>query len=544
MPRRYFDLHLHPVLKTMFKYAGEQLSPWHTISVNDNLFKNALDSQASLGQIARNIGMNLVCMPVYAPEMALIAQWKLILGSFFYLDQMNPKRLTDMGSGKLDYATLRREERAQITRAPQSADGSDLSGKRVRLISKWSDYNPADLNTIHILFNVEGAHNFYGAGNDSVDTTAMLQNFRTLIEGDTLVLYVTPAHLAPNVLLNHAFGIKIFGKTKFLPQGDGIYNVPFPPKQPAGKKNLYDFFNLAHERGVMIDVKHMALRSRKQFYKHHDENYFSDRPVFASHVGFTGISWKDIGSCRIDAVRFAYAPYEGYKIRYRKPAGHLQGTFFNPCSINMYDEDLLAVLRSGGLVGLSMDVRIMGADSKAGATAPEDSEYISKWELSEFDLQPAAVTKAVVVNVPPGMEGMEVMDADDIREHEEEMASALELNGDRFHLLHLRHFINHLLHLCMLRKKHNLPVHPLTQVCIGSDFDGLIQSLHCCQNVSQLPHFADDLREALPGCAKEAGIELGMPIDEILDRVFQKNAYDFMTTHYGKLAAGGYRKPK
>ncbi len=544
MPARYFDLHLHPVLKTMFRHRGNQLSPWQVISVNDGIFENALDSQASLGQIARRWGMNLICMPIFAPEMALVDQWKLILGSLFFKKQIDTSRVKAMGKGVIDYRSVRQDEQKQILRAPQSADGPDLAGKKVKLIAKWSDYNKEDLDTIHILFCVEGAHNFYGPGNSELDTGDMLDNFRTLIGAGTKILYLTPAHLAPNVLINHAYGIKIFNKAKFVPVEDGIPVKPYPPVHAPTKTNCFDFFNLAHEQGVIIDVKHMSLKSRKQFYAHHDGNYFSDRPIFASHVGFTGMAYADIPGYKIDVSLLQSPGYKGYRIRYRRPEGHLAGTFFNPCSINMYDDDIQKVIGSGGLIGLSMDVRIMGADVKKNDTKPVDSEYISPGELGEFSLKVADVVKSIQVTSTDAADSLLlIMDEEDLKDHDEEVESTLELAGNRFHTLHLRSFINHILHLCKLHEAAPMPSHPLTQVCIGSDFDGLIQSLHCCKSVAMLQDFASDLRAALPGCAKEAGITLGMDIEDILDGLFFKNAHAFLERHLLKVETGSYRKP-
>lgn len=545
---KYFDLHIHPVMKTMFKDKGSRISPWETMKVNDDLFGNALDSQASLGMVARVDTMNLICMPIYAPEMALMNQFILLLGSYFF-KEIDHSRLKAMGKAQIDYPTVRKEERESLmTPAPQHVP--DLRNKKVKLLKNFSEYNPDDKDTIHIVFCVEGAHNFYGPGNDDIDTNAMLDNMEALIKEGTLVLYITPAHLAPNVFANHAFGLKVFAKQAFLPKGDGLFEKPFPPNKPKNKKGCYDLLNLAHKYCVALDVKHMSLRARTQLYAHHETN-FPDRPLFASHVGFTGFPTSSIAEYRTGIDRFIEPGFDYYKISYKRRPGYLANTHFNPTSINMYDEDILKILSTGGLIGLSMDVRIMGADGNKGDGRIDDkgSEYVSKEEIGEFNAKGGKVDRTVELNTKlattttSAQDEVYIMSAEDLKEFQHETADMLESSGNRYSALHLRHFINQLLHLCYLAEKHKLKRHPLTQVCIGSDFDGLIQALHCCPDVSALPHFASDLRAMLPACAAEAHIKLGMPVDEIVTRLFFDNAHDFMAQHFNKIKKGLYHQP-
>ncbi|MEO6830784.1 MAG: hypothetical protein ABI378_01065 [Chitinophagaceae bacterium] len=268
MSQHFFDLHLHPAMKTLFKSPAKQRSAWYTIKVADGAFGHALGSQASLGQIAQISGMNLICVPIYAPESAMMQQSILLLGALLYGKEIDLARVKSLGNNSIDYQEIHKEERTQLFRKPDPGDGN-FSKNKVKLLRTWSDYNPADLDTIHVLLSVEGGHNFYGLGNDEVDTAAMLQRFQILIDEGFLVLYITLAHLAPNVFLNHAYGMKIFPPDKFLPLDDGIALKPLPIAVATSKKtNGYDFFNLAHKNGIILDIKHMSLRSRRQFLEH------------------------------------------------------------------------------------------------------------------------------------------------------------------------------------------------------------------------------------------------------------------------------------
>ena len=49
-------------------------------------------------------------------------------------------------------------------------------------------------------------------------------------------------------------------------------------------------------------------------------------------------------------------------------------TYFNPWSINLYNEEIKEIIASGGLIGLNLDQRIQGADKVKG-------EYFSALEF-------------------------------------------------------------------------------------------------------------------------------------------------------------------
>ena len=57
------------------------------------------------------------------------------------------------------------------------------------------------------------------------------------------------------------------------------------------------------------------------------------------------------------------------KVSYKKPKGHVEGTLFNPISINLYNEDIKEIIQSNGLMGLILDERILGAGG--GMVNPE-----------------------------------------------------------------------------------------------------------------------------------------------------------------------------
>ncbi|MEZ4901195.1 MAG: hypothetical protein R2822_05240 [Spirosomataceae bacterium] len=71
----------------------------------------------------------------------------------------------------------------------------------------------------------------------------------------------------------------------------------------------------------------------------------------------------------------------------------------------------------------------------------------------------------------------------------------------------------------------------LTQtLCIGSDFDGLIDGLDCCPDTSAIAHFRARFVEEFADFMEEAEVTLpsGLTMDFIAERIFYKNGRDFV----------------
>ncbi len=529
MSRRYFDLHCHPVLKTLFKEQGNRVSPWKNIRLKDVAFGNALDSQSSLRMIVECGNMNLVCMPMYAPEMAMMNQALLKSFAPFY-KEIDKSRIEKMGDGTYTYAQVRNEEWKNL-HMPAPGNSPILKNKNVKVLTDIGEYNSDDMDTIHIILSVEGVHNFYPDNFDTSDTAAIVDAFETEVNKGYLFLYLTPAHLAPNIFVNHCYGIKFFSKYNLVPVGDGIMDRDEQNKPDPNRG--YGLINRAQELKVLIDIKHMSLKARKEFYRHHAQN-FPDRPIIASHMGVTGFSWDDIGSYVTKNERFYQKFLSYYKVTYKKKLGHIDETCFNPVSINMYDEDIAAVLKSKGIIGMSLDVRILGAGKKLTSSDVSDTEkeFVSIYEIGEFASNVDAEYKLDITG--SGDDDVNLLTAQDLLDQEEEKEELLELPGP-FADRHARFFLNNVFHICRVAKDNNIDIDPLKHICIGSDFDGLIQALDCCRNITEMPSFAQRLEGMFVQLATEAGVQLVTPVKDIIDDIFYYNAVGFIENHFSKV---------
>ncbi|MCB0584700.1 MAG: membrane dipeptidase, partial [Phaeodactylibacter sp.] len=178
-------------------------------------------------------------------------------------------------------------------------------------------------------------------------------------------------------------------------------------------------------------------------------------------------------------------------------------THFNPWSINLYDEDITEILDSGGLIGLSLDQRIMGSQEVQGEFfSAEELNYILSGYKDETHEEPIASG-----------------------EFSGEEERGRELNERK----HLRHLCNNILHAVKVGGER-----AWKQMCLGSDFDGLIDPLNNCTSAEEYPKLERNLIEELPQMMREdrkhdydeSNIE-----GKVRD-IMYNNAIDFLKKHF------------
>jgi microsomal dipeptidase-like Zn-dependent dipeptidase len=93
--------------------------------------------------------------------------------------------------------------------------------------------------------------------------------------------------------------------------------------------------------------------------------------------------------------------------------------------------------------------------------------------------------------------------------------------------------MSHLLHLIKVAGENGYEVQKaLTQICIGSDFDGLINPVWCCRNVTALQVFKAELIRYFPRYAKNNRDAVSLPegfnIRVFAEQLFFENGRDFL----------------
>jgi hypothetical protein len=184
------------------------------------------------------------------------------------------------------------------------------------------------------------------------------------------------------------------------------------------------------------------------------------------------------------------------------------------------------ILQSKGLIGISLDQRILGfpADNVAFQwdVFPYDYEFIADGEAEVF-FRGAGDPEDIV---PYEIQDDEVMTGDDAMNQSELTME-----------FHLGYFLNQVFHILQVAKKNNIDVKEAAgRICIGSDFDGLINAIDCCENAEQYESFKKNLKRVLTR-RKNFWQDLSIDRDEIdadtlLEGIFFRNAHEFLKVNF------------
>lgn len=510
----YFDFHIHPVLKSIFSEnvaSFQKLSAWETIDDSSMNWVHkllgldeSLRSQANFAQLQAG-RCNLSCAVLYAPEVEFVktlakySKRKFMekLNKFIQAPKLE-KLLNDS-----HYTTLCNEDLVL------------LQDPRVEFVRQSATYQPTNTEKLYLVFSVEGCHTLSSTPHvDLMDPNSLrvddiLQNLDEL-RVKLPIVSLNVVHLTQSHLCNHAFGVQLDAHESYIPISKGLTT--------QGAKVIEH----CYKHNIVIDVKHMGLVARLQFYnlRRSPSMQAIQQPILCSHAGFTGISYHEIASHITKIETFD----KSIKINIAKPMKYgkaLGRPSFNPTSINLFDEDIIEILRSGGMIGLTVDRRILGykeyqADSSNREKVPTEREYISKHESSTF-------LQGVTVNAN------NVIDWDEIKHGE-----MLGLSDYQ-----LQHFIMHVFHLIEVAKRNQYDVRQaLKQVCIGSDYEGIINPMLVCGTIVDFCEFQQMFEKQFEYLARDAKISLpeGLDIQQLSQDIFFENGKNFVLKRVDKLA--------
>ena len=324
------------------------------------------------------------------------------------------------------------------------------------------------------------------------------------------ILYLTLCHFSPcGAVGTHAFAIAGVPakKLKFF----------FPDQNPGGIQELgWRIIDtcLNHDPITLIDVKHMSLRSRLQYY-----TFAAQRnvPVLASHVGVCGLSWKTwlnnlLDPTHQDQRRFRINDDQVLCIS-KRPKGIRKGKYitkFNPQTINLFDEDLVAIANSGGLIGLTADQRILGWSNKqtiAEVLAMDDFQELCRQTgqiILAKDLKKCTAQflescledyETLMMGEPEeehAKERVKNLTEGTVRKRNQEVAQKMARNKKA----HTYYFANNLLYVVDVLGKNGV-AEPWNHVALGSDFDGLIDAINSFKTADRSHLFERDLHKVL-----------------------------------------------
>lgn len=220
-----------------------------------------------------------------------------------------------------------------------------------------------------MILTIEGAHslinfeNYYQLKTTTFDEMNDLnypkcQNFLNQItqhiatlknwgNGNHAPFFITFAHHFWNILCGHAQSFS----SGIIDQSNGLnYGIN------ALGKAVIDLLleHNEHKRRILIDIKHLSINARADFFHIWENKYAKAFPIIASHAAVAG-------------TVTALANKE------------LEAVFFNNSDINFFDEDILNICESNGLFGIMME--------QGRLINPEVLKYIEKTYYASEDLK-------------------------------------------------------------------------------------------------------------------------------------------------------------
>ena len=502
----FFDFHCHPGMKPQFSDPQTKVTPWDFIDAKlsiardlklrvNKLFNEVLNSQSNLTQLIK-ADVKLIGLILHAPEQKIgkaLGEKNIVNKGSVSL--INGKQLAYLTTGVHSYELIKEELRwLEVSASP-------APGAKLKIIRTPADFNENAANTVFGAIIVEGLHCFFDDPNDPNAKEIYLRNFHEFTNAHT-VLSINLCHMQQNQFCNHAHGIQFFNPSYFYPTLKGITAWGL------------EMIGLMNSKKILVDIKHMSLKARWEIYTLYNpngDNKFK-QPLICTHAGTTGLSIRDRVKYLLNQPVDKGLVYE---VTYLKPLSrHFENTYHNCSSINLYNEDIENILLSGGIIGLSFDQRILGfADESVipGLTVPHDLEYISHQE-AEFFLGPQPTA------LPVWPDDTNVWTAEDF----EDLDQSLLIET------HRRFLVNNIIHILWVANKNiSLKIQDAAkQICIGTDFDGLINAIDCCKDTTGMSDLKKDMKSDLKkGLSK---ISVNIDADKLLDDIFYNNGKNFM----------------
>jgi microsomal dipeptidase-like Zn-dependent dipeptidase len=231
-----------------------------------------------------------------------------------------------------------------------------------RLANNWAEVQhilQADDHTIAVVVTIEGAHAFncglpHTRGYNGPVEQQILDNIGTTKAWRHAPFFVTFSHHFYNELCGHTRSLKASAK-KVVSQREGIEDG----FTPLGIRVAEALLSRDNGRRILIDVKHMSVKARKEYYALLDRyaRAGDQVPIICSHTGMN----------EFDTMRNSHR-------RKDKPRKN-RGSYFHNWAINLSAEEIRLISQSGGLIGVMVDKGLLGSEATVSAiTSLQDAQ--------------------------------------------------------------------------------------------------------------------------------------------------------------------------
>ncbi|TVP46139.1 MAG: hypothetical protein EA341_14325 [Mongoliibacter sp.] len=552
---KYFDSHLHITMKSQFSLESDPINPWRTITFADiseglsflqkclgrGMFEKTFVSQSSPDQLL-NANYNIIMAALFYPDKGLL---KAIQQKTVFMNLLESKQ--GAGFGRIlnykRYLELIKEPNPinVVKNDLKLLEMKDPLGRQYRLLKKKSDYEQNGKDTLNLVFTVEGLHCLASDLKDGQlanDSEKTIENLDQLLKENPIkIISINITHIdnSNQIFCNQAYamdGMRAngFREVELRPTGCGLTS--------EGEKII----KALDERGILTDTKHMSVVARKELYQFRRKEGITS-PIICSHGGLTGI-WFDQSDEKFTDYILETRKIGGHqRMRLGKPIKYKKGKVydqigFNASTINLFNEDVKEIFDSNGLLGISLDQRVLGysgvfktgtghitnnvltgsAGIWSGINWVTDTDFVSLEEFKDRGFRSER---------PFGFAWRNCVDAD-------ALDKLVNKNINNVREIHFLHFAFHILHCMVLGRQwdsRNGVEKMLSQVlCIGSDYDGMIESIYSAKDATEIHLLREKFIKDFPGILKENKIDLpqGMSIRSAADRIFFENGRDFV----------------
>lgn len=373
---------------------------------------------------------------------------------------MDPKRVGHMRKQTDYFKELIREYEFLVANQGPSPDGQHeheiaTNYDHLRDILKRK-------NALVSIVCVEGAHVFFdkkmmsGEMNKKELKKGLYDNIMAVKEWEHPPFIINLAHHFYNQLSGHAKSFfKIEIAEGLLNQKKGL-NVGL---EGLGIKAMKEMLSNRNGKRIHIDTKHMSLKSRQEYYRwigsYNYLNKNNNIPIISSHTGVNG-----------------YKTMSG-SLRKSDNMSKIKEGYFFKWSINISDEEIELIHRSGGIMGIMVDATKLGGGKF----------YAGLSRLKDAKERKAAYLKLIWDNI--------------------------------FHVVHV------------IGDRSGWDI-----IAMGTDYDGAIHHIEGYDSEASMPDLYDDLRDYLEDHNYQKDLWYGHEPTEILNKVFQKNAMDFLERYF------------
>jgi microsomal dipeptidase-like Zn-dependent dipeptidase len=231
-------------------------------------------------------------------------------------------------------------------------------------------------------------------------------------------------------------------------------------------------------RRILLDIKHMSIEGRKWYYHFLKTEYPTENiPIIASHMGMNGnVAMIENDKC-----------HQVMDVKYNN-----ESETFNNWDINLSDDEILTIHNSRGVIGLNFDQRILSGKKMVEFLSGISKRLVRQGVASDDILYRSVWAEPILNN-----------------------------------WLHIITTINK-----AYPQNENEKTKAWELVCIGSDFDGMVNALDAFCNSGDFKQLKFILVEKMKLRQGYDPILQGRNIEQLVDGFLSKNALKFLQRNF------------